>query len=893
MVDSGSDISIIKSHKIKPEQIYFPTNKCSITGIGNGAISTLGDTTINIIVNNQTLPQHFHIVHENFPIPTDGIIGRDFLTKWKSNIDYDTWILSIKTDDNILEIPITNQLRGKFLIPPRCEVIKKLNIQEIEDSVVIAEQIQEGVFSSNGIISKKHPFVKIMNTTEDTAQISSKFVPKMELLSNYKIFYSNNSSNSSERNEALAKELNLNKIDSKVRGKLTKLCEEFNDIFSLNNDTLTTNNFYEQSIILNDKNPTYIKNYRIPESQKIEMDAQIKTMLENKVIQNSVSPYNNPILLVPKKSTTGDKTWRLVVDFRQLNKKICQDKFPLPRIDEILDQLGRAKYFSTLDLKSGFHQIPLSKESRKYTAFSSNSGHYEFNCLPFGLNISPNSFQRMMTIALSGLPPEIAFLYIDDIIVIGCSVNHHISNLREVFHRLRQYNLKLNPTKCNFFKADVTYLGHHISANGIQPDKSKDEVIKNYPIPKDADETRRFVAFCNYYRRFIPNFAHITSPLNKLLRKNVPFEWTENCQIAFDLLKRFLISPRILKFPDFKKEFILTTDASKLACGAVLAQLHDEVELPISFASKAFNKGESNKSTIEQELTAIHWAVTHFRPYLYGRKFTIKTDHRPLIYLFTMRNPSSKLTRMRLDLEEYDFVVEYIKGKSNVLSDALSRIQITSESLKQMYIMTRSMNKKQINVSPPNVQSSKPDQLHVYEPISNEESFTLPKLSFVRNSDETLDIVIYNKNYSKGTALGMSIPIINDKENITNQIIKIFLELEKGAQKINKMNTRKMSGWKIPNKVAMATNELIFEYIDVQVFKKIGNDILRNTTILLFEKPKILTSHDQVNEILRRYHNLPTGGHLGINRLYRKVKSMYKWQNMKKSISNYVNSCME
>ena len=174
-------------------------------------------------------------------------------------------------------------------------------------------------------------------------------------------------------------------------------------------------------------------------------------MLDDQIIQPSTSPYNSPVLLVPKKSTDNDKKWRLVVDFRQLNKKVIADKFPLPRIDEILDQLGRAKYFSTLDLMSGFHQIELDKKSKQYTAFSTNSGHYEFNRLPFGLNISPNSFQRMMTIALSGLPPECAFLYIDDIIIVGCTIKHHLNNLEQVFQRLRKFNLKLNPSKCKFF----------------------------------------------------------------------------------------------------------------------------------------------------------------------------------------------------------------------------------------------------------------------------------------------------------------------------------------------------------------------------------------------------------------------------------------------------------
>lgn len=251
-----------------------------------------------------------------------------------------------------------------------------------------------------------------------------------------------------------------------------------------------------------------------------------------------------------------------------------------------------------------------------------------------------------------------------------------------------------------------------------------------------------------------------------------------------------------------------------------------------------------------------------------------------------MKEPSSKLTRMRLDLEEFDFEVEYIKGRSNVVSDALSRIQICTESLKQMYVVTRSIHKRQNSVTHPNVQSQKPDQLFVYETVSNEEAFVLPKLSFVHNIDNSLDIVIFNKNYTKGTAFGLKIQSNNDNINKIVTIQTIMKEIEKGAPKItNKRNNSYM--------LAIATNDLIFKYIDIQKFKQIGNDILRNTTILLFEKPRLLTSQEQVNNVLNKFHNSPTGGHLGINRLYRKVKSMYTWQNMKETISNYVKSCVE
>lgn len=215
------------------------------------------------------------------------------------------------------------------------------------------------------------------------------------------------------------------------------------------------------------------------------------------------------------------------------------DKFPLPRIESILDQLGRAKYFSTLDLISGFHQIPLEQDSRRFTAFSTNSGHYQFRRLPFGLNISPNSFQRMMAIAMAGLTPERAFIYIDDIVVIGCSLRHHLENLEKIFESLRLYNLKLNISKCKFLRTEVTYLGHKITDKGILPDDSKYEAIKNYPVPKSADDVRRFVAFCNYYRKFVENFAKIAYPLNQLLKKK--------CNFCMD--RRMPKSIRLLEIP--------------------------------------------------------------------------------------------------------------------------------------------------------------------------------------------------------------------------------------------------------------------------------------------------------------------------------------------------------
>ena len=227
---------------------------------------------------------------------------------------------------------------------------------------------------------------------------------------------------------------------------------------------------------------------------------------------------------------------------------------------------------------------------------------------------------------MSGLVASRCFVYLDDLIIFGRNLQQHNRNLMDVFERLREVNLKIHPGKCSFLRKEVLYLGHILSDRGILPDQEKSRAMKDFPKPKNADEVRRFVAFANYYRKFIPIFASIALPLNKLLKKDVEFNFNNDCENAFEIIKQILISPEILQFPDFEKEFILRTDASGFALGAVLSN-HDDK--PIAYGSKTLNPAERNYSTIEKELLAIVWAVKHYRPYLFGRHFKILTDHRP------------------------------------------------------------------------------------------------------------------------------------------------------------------------------------------------------------------------------------------------------------------------
>lgn len=881
LIDTGADISLIKNNKINIQHPTY-TQKCTIHGVTSSTAESSLATISKLYINHNVINHNFQIVDSSFPIPGDGILGRDFLIKFKCILDYNNWTLTINTNQNINMLPVcSGPEENSFVLPAWSEATREITLSNnFDQSLIHDQQISPGIFVKRSIVKGSKVLVTFLNTNSSNI-ILQNINLKTDDLNNYHIYGIEN--DNTNRISQLLQQLD-NKFPSFVAKDLSELCKEFSDVFALKSDFLTHNNFYEQTLHTSDNQPVYTKNYRIPHSQKAEINAQVTKMYKNDIIEPSVSSYNSPVLLVPKKSVSGDKKWRLVIDFRQVNKKIIADRYPLPRIDDILDQLGRAKWFSVLDLMSGFHQVPLEENSRDITSFTVDSGTFRFKRLPFGLSVSPNSFQRMMNIAFASLSPEKAFMYMDDLIVTGCSEKHHLNNLKAVFELCRKHCLKLNPEKCQFFRTDVTYLGHRLTDQGILPDESKFEIIKNYPRPDNADAVKRFVAFCNYYRKFIKNFAEKTISLNKLTRKNTNFVWTDECEKSFQNLKQSLMHPPILQYPQFDKPFIITTDAAKLACGGILSQIHNGHDLPIAYASRAFTKGEINKSTIEKELSAIHWAIMHFRPYIFGQKFSVRSDHRPLVYLFSMKDPSSKLTRMRLDLEEFDFTIEYIQGKNNVGADALSRIDL--EQLKETQIcqahlaamQTRSMRRNNnLAITTYNKLGTTTTNLKVYEVLKNSEAFSFPKLVFKITNHNTLDIKV-EKCHKKGLHINVVI-----SENVLKEkfaLAQIFSQLETVA-KDNGINN-----------IQLELNNKIFEYISLLKFKETGNTKLHNLKILLTKPIQIITGKEKQQALIAEFHENPIfGGHCGQKRLLAKLKAYYFWKNMKKHISQFVKKC--
>ncbi|KFD59900.1 hypothetical protein M514_27917 [Trichuris suis] len=380
---------------------------------------------------------------------------------------------------------------------------------------------------------------------------------------------------------------------------------------------------------------------RLGPIERAEVSALIKQMLKAGIIEPPNCPWAAGIVPVRKK----DNSIRLCVDYRKLNEVTRKDAYPLPRIDETLDALAGARYFSTIDLLSGCWQVELTDRAKETTAFITHDGLFHFNSMPFGLTGALASFQRLMERVLAGLKWNTCLVYLDDIIVFSRSADGHIERLARVFQRLRTAGLKVNASKCRLFRKEVQFLGHVVGQDGIRPDPSLTEKVRNFPVPQCLAEIQSFVGLASYYRKFIRGFAEIAKPLHQLAEKRKPFQWTAECAAAFNKLKEMLVSEPILRLPDFNRPFILDTDASNIAIGAVLSQLDDKGrEHPVAFASRTLTRAEQRYYVTRKEMLAVVTFVERFRPYLQC-KFVPRTDHGSLRWLQSFKNPDGQWAR--------------------------------------------------------------------------------------------------------------------------------------------------------------------------------------------------------------------------------------------------------
>jgi len=408
--------------------------------------------------------------------------------------------------------------------------------------------------------------------------------------------------------------------------------------------------------------------YRANPVKMKQIKKELDEMLELGILEESHSSWSSPIILVDK----PDGTFRFVVDYRKLNNVSEIDAFPLPRIDDLIDRIGNAKYITKFDISKAYWQVNLTEKSKEISAFTTPWGIYNFKVLPFGLASAPSTFQRLMEKVLSRLE-EFAGTYLDDITIYSFEWKEHLNHIERVLQRIKAAGLTMKMSKCEFATAVIEYLGHTVGEGQVKPNRRKIQAVIDFPRPKDRKQMRQFLGIANFYRKFIPHMAHISSALNDLLKKGTKFTWTDAQENAFLQIKSYLCTDPILKAPDFNKDFSIACDASEVAVAGVLFQQHGELMHPTCYFSRKLNKHQCNYSVIERECFGLLLSVRVFSVYFNGNPIRVLTDHNPLKYLKQMANHNRKLLRWSLELQQYNLVIEHLPGKQNILPDILSR----------------------------------------------------------------------------------------------------------------------------------------------------------------------------------------------------------------------------
>ena len=939
LIDTGSSRSFIN-----PEIAHhlFPFKIQSDSGLVRTAhgISEINQRTLvpcgNLFkISNLNLPFSIFKFHDYF----DLLLGLDNLKQLKANVDLNENIL--KLPHLGLQLQFTNPIASSsnlvesFLIDARSIQQIKLKIQNIVNGEAIIPYIKLGKVEIPQCIvnvQNSYAFVHATNAAEYPTSITIDFPIIAEPILDCCLFSENHEpikpSRPKSKTNIDLQRLRLDHLNPLEKQGIIKIVKEFSDLFQSDDKPLTFTNQIKHHIRTTDEIPVYVKPYRYPNVFKDEVNRQINEMLDQKIIRPSNSPYNAPLWVVPKKmDASGKIKKRLVFDFRRLNEKTISDKFPLPNISDLLDKLGRCQYFTTLDLASGFHQIELDESSIPKTAFSTDTGHYEFLRTPFGLKNAPPVFMRLMSNVLRGLQNEICLVYLDDILIYSTSLEEHFDRLRKVFQRLRTSNLKVQLDKTEFLRKEISFLGHIVTPEGVKPNPLKIEAISKFPIPKTKKEIKQFLGLLGYYRKFIDNFAKLTKPLTSCLKKNSVINPNNSEYIeCFETCKTLLTNDPILQYPDFEKEFIVTTDASDVALGAVLSQNTNGSDLPVAYASRTLNDSERRLATIEKELLAILFALKTFRPYVYGRRFTLYTDHRPLQWLFGIKDCSSKLFRWRMKLADYDFVIKYKPGSTNHVADALSRIELNNNDSNDPRPSTSTdlhtpipMDLDEIlgTISGhdplPDINYDDPDYRQLLELLDDTGVQSEINQSLVANPPLDSESTTSTVHSNAGGNTLLTIPI---REGVVNhgQNQIIFKETNSTPKPVNVSKpfnsktrlTVELSQKDFDKDVVNFIKEFVRPNVSYSIyfrnddqgsiyqkFVRVMMSVFKESAIKMTKYTEFaqdIENEDEIENIISNYHIGKTN-HRGITETYKKIKRTYFWPNQMKTIQNFINRC--
>ena len=848
LVDTGASLTILSKRiydnlatKLSLDPIQKP-----ITGASGESLVVYGRARVTISIGKMS----YNITAAVADISMDGVLGLDFMSSNKCMIDVNEQNMRIDEET----IPLLKSghygcykiaVAEDVNIPSRSEIVTYCNVVKpngtrLQEGVSLIEPDDGFLASERGLVGK----VLVQNTEKVPVRIMN-ISNEIKVVRSGTVVANMTHVNDVIEEASVTQKLNKGKLPSHLQNLLERSCSNLSQeqtqevrkpllkhssLFASDDKDLGRTSLVKHQISSESRAAIKQQFRRTPVHLQGTVDQHINDMLERNVIEPSSSPWASPIVLVRKK----DGTTRFCVDYRKLNEATVKDAYPLPRIDETLDHLAGACWFSTLDLL--YWQVEMEPDHRAKTAFITKRGLFQFKVMPFGLCNAPATFERLMDTVLSGLQWTTCLVYLDDIIVLGKSFGEMMVNLENVFTRLSSAGLKMKAKKCSLFAKEVEYLGHIISEQGVSTDPKKIEAIKTWTEPTSVRELRSFLGLCSYYRRFIKGFATVAKPLTKLTHKNVKFVWTKECQEASDSLKHHLIQSPILAYPDFGKPFILDTDASDSGVGAVLSQMIDGEERVVAFASRTLSKTEQKYCVTRKELLAVVTYVKHFRHYLYGREFRVRTDHSSLRWLMNFKDSEGQWARWLETLAMFNMTIEHRPGTQHRNADSLSR-----KPCKKCEVLTK----------------------------CNEAS------------NNTMDCSTLEMTPTKGFA--------EDKEEEEG---KNLSDLQRNDVEISKVR-----GWleqKVrPEPLEISSGGPMLKSLWSQrALLEVKDDLLcRRWTDEEGSTLQAIVPFSERRHVLNYSHDHKTAGHLGVTKTLSKIRQAFYWPGLQRDVRQYIAGC--
>ena len=697
LLDTGAAATLLRKDTwervSKDSRELLPCPEQRLVSVDGTPLKVHGQSKVTLNLAGETFTTNVIVVS---PLTSPAILGLDFLRKHNATINLHRQLLTFdRMDEQSIHVPLQDparvpevysvRAREPLHIPPCSEIMVMGVTTSTESSPRNQQWIVESNWGQRSPVIAARALVKpqvdgvpvrLLNPREETVTVRAgaeiATLEPVEIPQVSAVGAASSTPLTAEKERMLLRlvEEHGDELSEDEREQFFMLLTEYADVFAFSESDLGRTSKLKHQIYTGNAPPVRQAVRRVPPQRRQQVHELLNRMLKDDIIQPSSSPWAAPVVLVKKKNGS----LRFCVDYRRLNEVTRKDAYPLPRIDDTIDTLAGSRFFSTLDLLSGYWQVEVAEDDRPKTAFCTTEGLFEFSVMPFGLCNAPATFQRLMDLVLRGLQWSQCLVYIDDVIIPGRSYAEHLTNLRAVLGRLQQAGLKLQPKKCSFLKQRVSYLGHVVSREGVATDPAKIEKVANWPVPTTAKDVQQFLGFAGYYRRFVKDFAQIARPLYHLTERKTAFRWTKECDSAFKELRHCLVTAPILTYPDFSRPFILDTDASDTGIGAVLSQQdHEGKERVIAYASRVLSKPERNYCVTRRELLAVVHFTKHFRPYLLGSKFTLRTDHGSLKWLKNFKEPEGQTARWLERLEEFDYEVVHRKGRKHTNADALSR----------------------------------------------------------------------------------------------------------------------------------------------------------------------------------------------------------------------------